>query len=131
MSEISTSDLASAESEKPVIADDVKLPPFLGTIFNKFCLQWINSQFVTFVLYCLPTLSDPTDNDFDEDITDEEKSHYKIIFPGTTIIIILNWLNKSPFIFAVSENVGLKMTYLLVIFRFKQCCFYEAALHCL
>lgn len=37
MSEIATSEMASAESEKPVVtADDVKLPPLPGTIFNTF-----------------------------------------------------------------------------------------------
>ncbi|KOB69196.1 Transcriptional regulator ATRX [Operophtera brumata] len=51
MSEIATIERASAEPErKPVVTnDDVKFPPF----------------------------PDPTDDDFDEDVTEEEKTHYK------------------------------------------------------
>lgn len=55
MSEVATSEMASAESEKPVeTADDIKLPPFSGTVFIYFvCIRSHLLFSVPYVDHCL------------------------------------------------------------------------------
>lgn len=69
----------STEADKPAAeSNEVKFPPFPGTLFY---FELVSTQY-TFALYYNNRFTEPTDKDFEDDVSEEDRSYFKKKFPG-------------------------------------------------
>lgn len=72
----------SAESEKPVHDIDVKFPPFPGNkLLTKFLIRQICPDIIATLIF-----TDPTEEEFEEDISDTERIYYRTKFSGVLTV---------------------------------------------